>query len=264
VAFELRFYPHMKTRQWLVGALGTGAVIIFGAAVAVSGTEDSRAAPAVSDAEGLGIAIDTYVYGYPLVTMEMTRKVMTNIAQADGHHAPMGQFANMRAYPTAQFRDVTAPNADTLYSSTWLDLSKEPYVLAIPEMKDRYYLMPMLDAWTNVFQVPGKRTTGTGPQKYAITGPDWTGKVPAGVTEYKSPTNLVWIIGRVYSTGTPEDYAAVHKIQDDLSLVPLSAYGKPYAPPAGKVDPAVDIKTPVRDQVDHMDAASTGVGSLPR
>jgi hypothetical protein len=84
-------------------------------------------APAVSDAEGLGIAVDTYVYGYPLVTMEMTRKVMINIAQADGHHAPMGQFANMRAYPTAQFRDVTAPNADTLYSSAWLDLSKEPH-----------------------------------------------------------------------------------------------------------------------------------------
>ena len=196
----LRLDSRMRTRQLLVGALGTAAVVIFGAAVALSGTEDTRAAPAVSDAEGLGIAVDTYVYGYSLVTMEMTRKVMTNIAQPDGHHAPMGQFANMRTYPTAQFKDVTAPNADTLYSVAWLDLAKEPYVFSIPEMKDRYYLMPMLDAWTNVFQVPGKRTTGTGPQKYAITGPGWKGTLPAGVTEYKSPTNLVWILGRIYST----------------------------------------------------------------
>ena len=256
MASTLRLDSHMRTRQLLVGAVGAAAVVIFGAAVAISGTEDTRAAPGVSAAEGLGIAVDTYVYGYPLVTMEMTRKVMTNIAQPDGHHAPVGQFANMRTYPTAQFKDVTAPNADTLYSVAWLDLAKEPYVFSIPEMKDRYFLMPMLDAWTNVFQVPGKRTTGTGPQKYAITGPGWKGTVPAGVTEYKSPTNLVWILGRIYSTGTPEDYAAVHKIQDDLSLVPLSAYGKPYTPPAGKVDPAVDMKTAVRDQVDRMDAAS--------
>ena len=79
----------------------------------------------------------------------------------------------------------------------------------------------MLDAWTNVFQVPGKRTTGTGPQKYAITGPGWKGTLPTGVIEYKSPTNVVWILGRIYSTGTPEDYGEVHKIQDQLSLVPL-------------------------------------------
>src|SRR5580704_3560122 len=98
MASTLRLDSHMRTRQLLVGAVGAAAVVIFGAAVAISGTEDTRAAPGVSEA--LGIAVDTYVYGYPLVTMEMTRKVMTNIAQPDGHHAPMGQFANMRTYPT--------------------------------------------------------------------------------------------------------------------------------------------------------------------
>ena len=104
-------------------------------------------------------------------------------------------------------------------------------------MKDRYYLMPMLSGWTDVFQVPGKRTTGTKAQKYAITGPGWKGTLPAGVTEYKSPTGMVWILGRIYCTGTPEDYKAVHALQDKFSVVPLSAYGKPYTPPAGKVDP---------------------------
>ena len=168
----------------------------------------------------------------------------------------MGQFASARGYPTAAFRDVTAPNADTLYSSAFLDLSKEPYVLSIPDAHGRYYLFPMLDAWTTVFQVPGKRTTGTGSQTYAITGPGWSGTLPAGVTEYKSPTNMVWIIGRIYCTGTPADYRAVHAMQDKLSLVPLSAYGKPYRPPPGKVDPSIDMKTPVRDQVNALDVAA--------
>jgi hypothetical protein len=100
----------------------------------------------------------------------------------------MGHFVRMRSYPDASYRDVTAPNADTLYTTTWIDVSKEPWILSLPDMKDRYALFPMLDGWTNVFQAPGKRTTGTKAQTYAITGPGWSGELPAGVTEYKSPT----------------------------------------------------------------------------
>lgn len=198
------------------------------------------------------LAEEAYIYGYPLVTMEYTRRVMTNVARPVGTHAPMGQFLLMRTYPDAAFRDVTAPNADTLYSTAWLDLTQEPYVLSLPDEAGRYFLMPMLDAWTNVFQVPGKRTTGTGPQTYAITGPGWKGELPAGVTEYKSPTSLVWILGRTYCTGTPEDYRAAHAIMDQYQLMPLSAYGKPYTPPVGVVDPGVDAKTPVREQVNRL------------
>ncbi|HUN56876.1 MAG TPA: DUF1254 domain-containing protein [Candidatus Binataceae bacterium] len=206
--------------------------------------------------EAVAIGTDAYIYGYPLVTVEMTRRVVTNVASPVGLHAPMGQFGNAREYPTAAFKDVTAPNADTLYSSAFLDLSKEPYVLSIPNAKGRYYLMPMLDGWTTVFQVPGKRTTGTKAQKYAITGPGWSGTLPDGMTKYKSPTNMVWIIGRIYCTGAPADYKAVHAMQDELSLVPLSAYGKPYTPPPGTVDPSIDMKTPVRDQVNALDAGA--------
>ncbi len=246
----------MKATPVVACVLGAGVVTAFVSSVALSGTQDLREAAPLTDAEALDVAIDAYVYGYPLVTTEMTRRVLTNVATAGEKRAPMGQFASMRSYPSPDDRAVTAPNADTLYSSAWLDLSQEPYVLSIPEMSGRYYLMPMLDAWTNVFQNPGKRTTGTGAQTYAITGPGWHGTLPAGVTEYRSPTNLVWILGRIYSTGTPDDYAQVHKIQDQLTLVPLSAYGKPYAPPPGQVDPAIDMKTAVRDQVDRMDVAT--------
>ena len=209
---------------------------------------------AVTPAEASAIATDAYVYGYPLITMDTTRRVMTNTARPEGTHAPMGQFANVRAYPDAAFRDVTAPNADTLYSIAWLDLATEPYVVSIPDEDGRYFLMPMLSGWTDVFAAPGKRTTGTKAQTYAVTGPNWSGTLPEGMKELKSPTAMVWIVARTYCTGTPEDYEAVHAIQDAYKLVPLSAYGKPYTPPTGKVDPAIDMKTPVRAQVNGMKA----------
>jgi hypothetical protein len=218
---------------------------------------DARAAEAAAkEAEALALATEAYVYAYPLVTMEMTRRIMTNVAGPEGTRAPMGQFVRARTYPSASFRDVTAPNADTLYTTVWIDVSKEPWILSIPDMKGRYFLFPMLDGWTSVFQVPGTRTTGTKAQKYAITGPGWSGTLPAGVTEYKSPTGMVWILGRIYCTGTPEDYKAVHIVQDHVSVVPLSSYGKPYKPEPGKVDSAIDMKTAVREQVNAMDAAA--------
>src|SRR5215471_13632190 len=233
------------------------APTILLAAFAVIGLPAARASdPAIGVGadEAAAIGTEAYIYGYPLVTMEMTRRVMTNAARPEGEHAPLGQFANLPEYPTAAFRDVTAQHADTLYSAAWLDLSREPYIFSIPDAHGRYYLMPMLDAWTNVFQDPGTRTTGTKAQRYAITGPGWKGVLPAGVVEYKSPTNLVWIIGRTYCTGTPADYKKVHEFQNGLSLVPLSAYGKTYAPPRGQVDPNTDMKTAVRDQVNALDA----------
>lgn len=210
----------------------------------------------IEEKEAFEAGIDAYVYGYPLVTMEFTRRIMTNTAGPKGTHAPMGQFVRMREYPDAKFRDVTAPNADTLYSTAWLDLAKEPYILSLPDMGDRFFLMPMLDGWTNVFEVPGTRTSGNKAQTYAITGPGWKGNIPEGAKELKAPTNMVWILGRTYCSGTPEDYKACHAIMDKYDLRPLSAYGKPYTPPAGQVDPALNMKTGVREQVNKLDAGA--------
>ncbi len=210
----------------------------------------------IEGAEELWAATDAYIFGYPLVTMEITRRVLTNVAAPQGTRAPMGQLIKMRQYPDASFRDVTAPNADTLYTTAFFDVGKEPWVVSLPDMKGRYFLMPFLDGWTTVFQVPGARTTGTGAQTYAITGPGWTGTLPPGVTQYKSATNIVWLLGRIYCTGTPEDYAAVHALQDQVKLTPLSAYGKDYTPPTPTVDASMDMKTAVRDQVNRMDAVA--------
>lgn len=204
--------------------------------------------------EDFWLATEAYIFGYPLVTMEMTRRVITNVATTVGTRGPMGSVIRLRQYPDASFRDVTAPNADTLYTTAFFDVSREPYVLSLPDLKGRFALFPLLDGWTTVFQVPGKRTTGTGAQAYAITGPGWNGTLPAGVTEYKSRTGIVWLLGRIYCTGTPEDYAEVHALQDQVSLVPLSAHGQAYTPPAGVVDPAIDMRTAVRDQVNALSA----------
>jgi hypothetical protein len=236
-------------RSATFGGLG----LLAGASKISMAQADDGFAP-LEGLEDFVLATDAYIYGYPLVTMEMTRRVITNVPAVEGTRGPMGQMIKMRQYPDASFRDVTAPNADTLYTTSFIDVGAEPWVLSLPDMNDRYFLFPLLDGWTNVFQVPGKRTTGTGAQTYAITGPGWSGSLPAGVKELKSLTAIVWILGRIYCTGTPEDYAAVHALQDQCKLVPLSAYGRPYTPPPGKVDPSIDMKTAVRDQVNRMDA----------
>ncbi len=240
----------MRTHRWALAGMIAGAAL-------TAFTQVARAQAPLSENEASEIGTEAYVYGYPLVTMEMTRRVITNAAEPKGEQAPMGQFVLMRQYPNASFRDVTAPNADTLYSVAFLNLAREPYVFSLPDQKDRYYLMPMLSGWTDVFAVPGKRTTGDKAQKYAITGPRWKGgELPEGVKQLKSPTDIVWILGRTYCTGTPEDYKAVHALQDQYKLVPLSAYGKDYTPPPGKFNPKLDMKTPVRTQVNRMSAGA--------
>jgi hypothetical protein len=231
-----------------------GISLLASTAISPANALDGPLADLVSGSDEFWTGVDAYIYAYPLVTMEMTRRVVTNVAEVKGSRGPMGHLIKLREYPSPAFKDVTAPNADTLYTTTFLDVGDEPWVFSFPDMGDRYFLFPMLDGWTNVFQVPGKRTTGDEAQTFAITGPGWSGTLPNGVTEYKSPTSIVWVLGRIYCTGTPEDYAAVHKIQDACKLQPLSSWGKDYTPPPGKVDPSVDMKTAVREQVNGMSA----------
>jgi hypothetical protein len=244
------------TRRHVAVASLTAPMLLLRDRLAHAQLTDAPAHPLPADSPLRDTAVDAYIFGYPLVTMEMTRRVSTNLAQPEGARAPMGQFANLREYPTAAYRDVTAPNADTLYSVAWLDLSDGPWVLHVPDEHGRYYLMPMLEGWTNVFADPGTRTTGTGAGDFAIAGPGWQGELPPGVELLRSSTNMVWVLGRTYCAGTPEDYAAVHAIQDQYKIFPLSSWGKPYSPPAGKVDPGIDMKAAPREQVESMDPAS--------
>jgi hypothetical protein len=150
-------------------------------------------------------------------------------------------------------RAVVRPNFDTLYSSGWLDLTKEPMVVSVPDTRGRYYLLPMLDMWTDVFASPGWRTTGTEAANFLVTPPGWSGTVPADFTQIKATTPYVWIIGRTKTDG-PADYDAVHKIQAGYRITPLSQWGKEPVAPEVKIDPSIDMKTPPKIQVDTMPA----------
>jgi hypothetical protein len=166
---------------------------------------------------------DAVIYAYPLVLMQMTKDAMTSVSEPKDGRAPVNQFAHIREWPNAATRDVVRPNVDTLYSYAWLDLKQEPVVLSVPDTLERYYVMLLLDAWSNVFASPGKRTTGTKAGIFAIVGPGWRGALPAGVTEIRSPTTAVWLIGRTQCHGMT-DLEEVHRLQDEFKLAPLSVW----------------------------------------
>src|SRR5215831_5751466 len=205
----------------------------------------------LSSEEAMRIAADAYIYGYAMVLMDVTRTVLTATGSLTPGQAPMNQFLHLRQFPDASFTDVVSPDVDTLYSTAWLDVLKEPMVLMVPEMS-RYYSMQMLDTWTNVFAAPGTRTTGNDNGNFAITGPWWRGSLPQAMRALHSPTRYAWIIGRTQTNGT-SDYAAVHTVQDQYRLTPLSSWGKTSPAPASiPFDSSIDTKTPPVEQVANM------------
>jgi hypothetical protein len=224
----------------------------------------AQGAPPITEAEAQAIAVDAYVYFYSLVTMDVTRRQFTNIEPSkELGKGPMNMFNNVPEYPPANFKGVVRPNFDTLYSIGYLDMTKEPVVVSIPDTNGRYYLLPMLDMWSDVFASPGWRTTGTQAQNYLVTPLGWRAdlregfvdefKLPKGTQRIEAPTPYVWIIGRTKTDGPP-DYDAVRKIQAGLKVTLLSDWGKQPKAPEVKIDPTVDMKTPPKVQVDTMPA----------
>jgi len=229
------------------------ATLLSAALIGLQAACGASAQSAITEQEAHAIGVQAYLYFYPIVTMDLTRKQLTNVERPEGIHAPMNTFVSLKEYPSADMRVVVRPNFDTLYTSAYLDLMAEPMVVSAPDTGGRYYLLPMLDMWTDVFASPGWRTTGTQAANFLVTPPGWTGAVPPGMTRIEAPTPYVWIIGRTKTDG-PQDYDAVHKIQAGYKITPLSGWGKPAQPMLGKVDPSVDMKTPPKIQVDTMPA----------
>jgi hypothetical protein len=231
-------------------------LILFASSAVTPPAIAQSASPPITEQDAAAIAVEAYVYFYPLITMDVTRKQLTNVEPGKGAlGGPMKTFANVPAFPPADFGAVVRPNFDTLYSSAYLDLTKEPMVVSVPDTGGRYYLLPMLDMWSDVFASPGWRTRGTQAGNFLVTPPGWNGTVPAGFTRIEAPTPYVWIIGRTKTDG-PADYDAVHKIQAGYKITPLSEWNKPASPVAVKIDPDVDMKTPPKRQVDTMPAGA--------
>ena len=208
----------------------------------------------IDEQQAYEIGIEAYTYLYPLVLMDTTRRQAVNVEAGKAFgRGPMNTFTHVPAFPPADFRDVVRPNFDTLYSIAWLDLTKEPMVVAVPDTEDRYYMLQMLDMWSDVFACPGKRTTGTGAGRFAVVPPGWKGRLPEGVQRIDAPTLYVWIIGRTQTNGE-KDYGAVHNVQAGYTTTPLSQLGKTPQPVRATIDQTVDMNTPPMTQVDGMDA----------
>jgi hypothetical protein len=227
----------------LIGpALATTAMVVQPARAA-----DASPGPTIDD-----IAINAYLYFYPLLSLDVTRLQATNIEPGkELMRGPPNMFNNAPAFPPADFKVVVRPNFDTLYSIAVLDMTKEPVIVSVPDTNGRYYLLPMLDMWSDVFASPGWRTTGTQAQDFLVAPQGWSGATPAGMTRIEAPTPIVWIIGRTKTDG-PADYAAVHEIQSRLKVTLLSQWGKAPTPIEVKIDPNIDMKTPPKLQVDGM------------
>jgi len=206
------------------------------------------------DNEAYIIAQEAYVYLYPLILMDITRKQLVNLdPKASPFASVPNSFTHVRAFPPAEARSVVRPNFDTLYSSAWLDLTDGPVVVSTADTDGRYFLLPMMDMWTDVFASPGKRTNGTGAANFALVPPGWNGSLQQGVERIDSPTPYVWIIGRTQTNGV-KDYDAVHKIQDGYKVTRLADWGKPSRKMEHKIDPTVDTTTEPLQQINEMPA----------
>ena len=193
------------------------------------------------------LANEAYIFGYPLVIMGLTEEVWLT-------HNRLNQLDHLREFPDYTFRLAVRPNADTLYSISFLDVGSEPVILSVPDTKGRYYLMQLMDAWTNTYAVPGTRTTGNKAGTFAVIGPQWRGHLPRGITALRSPTNMVWLVGRI-QTNTASDYASVRALQDQLRLTPLSAWGKPAKAAEAVPKPDGASRTPIAE-MESMDTAT--------
>ena len=249
-----------STRRSFLASAAAGSL----AFTALNGMPLPANAQTVTPEDARKIAEDAYIYGYSLITTEVTRVQGTNIAKAEPARlgAPMNQFANVPRYPPADYRGVSAPNADTLYSLAWLDLS-EPQVFSHPDMGDRFYLMEMVDLWMHDLESsPSKRTAGGKAANYLITGPGWKGTVPEGMKHIPIATRYMVILGRTYADGTEQDYKAVNALQAQYKITPLSAWGKPYTPSTPPVNPDPGFSMTDKPQSVILDMGTGGYFNL--
>lgn len=239
-------------------------------AVAMTGTrgngqtlEDimSNAPQAVAD------GARSYIYGYPLIIMGVTGRTATNIPNATTRlaAAPLNQFGKELVLPDASFTAVVLPSTSTLYASSFLDLCREPVILHIPNMNGRFFVLQMLDGWTEVStQSPGSRLSSQ-EGDYALVGPTCNGNVQPQIKGHFQdtivfPTSTMWIIGRIYTNGSNSDINDIStNIYPGLTLTPWSKFssGTKYDPPDDLgVQPIADVTTPPVSQVAGMDACA--------
>src|SRR5262245_49379247 len=169
----------------------------------------------IEESEAYILGMESYVYGYPIVLMDVTQGVLTAAPapNTEGTAAPINQLAKMPHYVSPDFKNVVRISLNSLWTTGWVDLETDAIVLSVPNTNDRYYVFSMMNMWTDVFGSVGKRTTGTGPGHFLIVGPNWKGSAPADVkATFHSPTRYAWLLGQTQANG-PDDFAAVNALQ---------------------------------------------------
>ena len=201
--------------------------------------------------------IEAYTYGLPLVMMDVSNRVMTNVPKSSDSRAPINQFWRMRKHVTPDYTDIVRVSSNSLWSVAVMDLDKEPLVVSHPDTNGRFIIIQLMNMWTDDFGSLGSRATGTAAGNFLVVGPKWKGTPPPDIRDvFRSATRSGWILVQIASKG-PEDYAVVNALQDQLKITPLSAWGKPYTPPdTVPVDPAVDDVTDPFNQLRLMDAGT--------
>ncbi len=201
--------------------------------------------------EALDAAVEAYVFGYPLVAAELARRVATNVERPAGRQAPMGQLVHAPAAPAE-----LAPRAslDEVAVEAWLDVGAEPWLLSLPDARGRFHVVTIRSAWNETLDSSGGKGGKGRAARVAVTSQAWSGKLPAGVRQVRSPTALVRIEGRALAAGTPADRAEAQGWLERITLLPLGAHPKKYQPPLGRPDASLDQKTPILEQVHALDA----------
>ena len=227
------------------------AVLAVGLAIGGPGYQALAADTVTADEavakQAYALGVQAYIWGYPMVVMQKSRDAMTKggnapvtpevFNESGKLFAPVNQVASAWGMLGPKFSAVQSGNSDTQYSVTWYDVAQEPYVLHIPNANGRYYTYQFIDAYTNNYHYASTRTMGSQDQNYAIVAPGWKGKLPEGVTRIDSPNPTGFVIGRWF-VASEKDVSAVNTILKQVSMTPLSRYGKKYTPPKVKVVPA--------------------------
>ncbi len=192
------------------------------------------------------IGVQAYIYGF--ATVELYRTLYQQVIDPNrGHSVGVNEFNHIRKLTTPKDTWVVSPNNDTLYSRAWLDLRKEPIILHIPSIKDRFYVFPIGDFFHDAVASLGWWNVGQKGGDFALVAPGWQGVLPAGVERVDVSTPMCWLLARTLTSGEPEDIDYVNSLQDQYSLTPLSQWGKTGASKQG-----ADQKYPIWNEKDPL------------
>ncbi len=249
----------LNARTYRVAGL---AIAVALTAVLAGCTTSGDKQPSADYQKGYRLGLEAYTYGLPLMVTNATYETMTSVNVSNGAYGPVNQFNNVRGANNAGSKAVVAPGSTSLSSIAWLDLRGEPQVLHVPQVTDHYFVLALIDPYTENVKNLGT-ASNTKPGDYVIVGPgQHEVKIPAGTQRLDVDYSRIWIIGSTQLKGS-SDVANVNEIQDGYTLTPLSKYGTSYAPPAPSSPTTTVTEYQMPTGVQFFDALGQQLAAFP-